>query len=341
MDELKPLILHILNTIIEELDIPQMLKRGIMTAVLKNNKDRQTSQKIIQSILKSRVYIQIDQIQNPLHRGFTEAIPILFAVFIASEVIIESSTNNDKLLLLTLDAEKAFDKLNHEILFNKLYHNGIKGDMWVLLWNMHREMTTQVNWDNHLSENIYVNQSIQQGAKLSTSLYKCYNNAILDSVTEGGLGSHLGTISIATPSCADDILILANSECELQSIMDIIYHHTQRDLVKINPQKSDLICYNTSSERKVNIGDCKVSRSTCTKHLGISRNEKNSINIDEKLKSGRAAIYGMLGAGLQLIKGFSPLISHNLWKVYAVPKILYGLEEKRNGADGNNAKEAT
>jgi hypothetical protein len=96
--------------------------------------------------------------------------------------------------------------------------------------------------------------------------------------------------------------------------------------VKINPQKSDLICYNTSSEREINIGDCKVSRSTCTKHLGISRNEKNSINIDEKLKSGRAAIYGMLGAGLHLRKGFSPLISHNLWKVYAVPKILYGLE---------------
>jgi len=89
----------------------------------------------------------------------------------------------------------------------------------------------------------------------------------LYSVTESGIGSHLGTISVAAPTCADDILILANSECELQSIMDIIYHHTQRDLVKINPHKSDLICYNTSSERKVNIGDCKVSRSTCTKHL--------------------------------------------------------------------------
>jgi hypothetical protein len=58
---------------------------------------------------------------------------MLFTAFIASEVIIESSTNNDELLLLNLDAEKAFDKLNHEILFNKLYHNGIKGDMWVLL----------------------------------------------------------------------------------------------------------------------------------------------------------------------------------------------------------------
>jgi hypothetical protein len=38
-----------------------------------------------------------------------------------------------------------------------------------------------------------------------TSLYKCYNNAILDSITESGLGSHLGTISVAAPTCADDI----------------------------------------------------------------------------------------------------------------------------------------
>jgi hypothetical protein len=45
-----------------------------------------------------------------------------------------------ELLLLTLDAEKAFDKLNHEILFNKLYHNGIKGALWVLLRNMYRSM---------------------------------------------------------------------------------------------------------------------------------------------------------------------------------------------------------
>ena len=102
-------------------------------------------------------------------------------------------------------------------------------------------MTTQVKWDNHLSEKIYINQGIQQGVKLSTSLYKCYNNAILDSVTESGLDSYLGPpISVAAPTCADAILVLAHSECELQSIMDIIYHHTQRDLVKINVVKGKL-----------------------------------------------------------------------------------------------------
>ncbi|CAC5362723.1 unnamed protein product [Mytilus coruscus] len=158
--ELLPLILHILNTVTEQLDIPQMLKGGIMTP----------------SVLKSRIDIKIHQIQNQLQRGFTEAIPMIFAPFLASEAIIQSSEDDQEVLLLTLDAEKAFDKLEHEILFNKVYHYGIAGE-WIPL----------------------------------------------HSVTESGLGCHMGTIGIATPTCADDILVLANSECELQGIMDIVF----------------------------------------------------------------------------------------------------------------------
>ncbi|CAC5366100.1 unnamed protein product [Mytilus coruscus] len=201
-----------------------MLKGGIMSPVLKKNKDRQNPanyrgitvtkifNKILQSVLKSRIDIKIHQIQNQLQRGFTEAIPMIFATFLASEAIIQSSEDDQEVLLLTLDAEKAFDKLEHEILFNKVYHYGIDGDMWILLRNMYREMSVRIKWDDLVSDKISVNQGIQQGAKLSTSLYKCYNKAILDSVTESGLGCHKGTIGIATPTCADDILVLANSE---------------------------------------------------------------------------------------------------------------------------------
>ncbi|CAC5386547.1 unnamed protein product [Mytilus coruscus] len=129
--ELLSLILHILNTVIEQLDIPQILKGGIMTPVLKKNKDRQNPAhyrgitvtkiftKILQSVLKSRKDIKIHQIQNQLQRGFTEAIPMIFAAFLASEVTIQSCEDDREILLLTLDAEKAFDKLEHEILFNR------------------------------------------------------------------------------------------------------------------------------------------------------------------------------------------------------------------------------
>jgi hypothetical protein len=63
-------------------------------------------------------------------------------------VIIESSTNNDELLLLTLDAEKAFNKLNHEILFNNLYHNGIKGEQ--------ADWSLAITIKEHLEEETYL-----------------------------------------------------------------------------------------------------------------------------------------------------------------------------------------
>ena len=96
--------------------------------------------------------------------------------------------------------------------------------------------------------------------------------------------------------------------------------------MKINPQKSDLICYNSREDRKVDIGNSQVNKSEKTKHLGITRNESNVVDIEERIKAGRATIYGLLGAGLQIRKGFSPVVSHNLWKVYALPRIVYGLE---------------
>jgi hypothetical protein len=242
--ELLPIIVHILNTIVEQLDIPQLLKSGILIPVLKKNKDRRNPSnyrgiavtKILQSILKGRIDKKIEVIQNPLQRGFTEAVSSLLAAFITSEVVLNGLEDNENVLLVTLDAEKAFDKLNHEILFNKLYHYGIVGDMWILLRNIYRKMNIQVKWEGELSDKIYI-QDIQHGAKLSTSLYKCYNNVILYSTSKSGLGSHFGNIGVASLTCADDIAILTNSDTELQGILGIVHHHTQRDLMKINTDK--------------------------------------------------------------------------------------------------------
>lgn len=87
-----------------------------MTPVLKKNKDHQNPAnyrritvtkiftKILQSVLKSRIDIKIHQIQNQLQQGFTEAISMIFAAFLASAVIIQSSEDDQEVLLLTVDA---------------------------------------------------------------------------------------------------------------------------------------------------------------------------------------------------------------------------------------------
>jgi hypothetical protein len=80
----------------------------------------------------------------------------LLAAFITSEVVLNGLEDNEDVLLVTLDAEKAFDKLNHEILFKEMYHYGIVGDTWILLRNMYRKMNIQVKWEGELSDKIYI-----------------------------------------------------------------------------------------------------------------------------------------------------------------------------------------
>jgi hypothetical protein len=53
---------------------------------------------------------------------------------------------------------------------------------------------------------------LRQGAKLSTLLYKRYNNTILDSITESTLGATIGNITVSAPACADDIALLGESK---------------------------------------------------------------------------------------------------------------------------------
>ena len=209
--ELATEICSITNQIFEELNIPDILKRGILTPVLKKKKDKtlpgnyrgivvtNTFSKIIESVIKERLEKQLSPTQNPLQRGFTEHASSKFTAFIASETILIYKKINRDLELLTVDAEKAFDTVNHDIMLNKLYHDGITGDMWLLLRNIYDGLILKVKWGDQTTESIDIKQGRRQGAKLSTLLYKRYNNTILDSITKS-MGVSANFTSLPQPA---------------------------------------------------------------------------------------------------------------------------------------------
>ncbi|VDI10792.1 Hypothetical predicted protein, partial [Mytilus galloprovincialis] len=160
---------------------------------------------IFETIIKDRLEPELFPSQNTLQRGFTEGASSLFTAFIVSETTMLYKFLKIVLELLTLDAEKAFDTVTHEIMLNKMFHDGIRGDMWVLLKNIYTNMTLQVKWGDQTTQHVNIQQGIRQGAKLSTLLYKRYNNTILNAITGSHLGAKIGTICVASPTCADDI----------------------------------------------------------------------------------------------------------------------------------------
>ena len=71
----------------------------------------------------------------------------------------------------------------------------------------------------------------------------------------------------------------------------------------------------------------EINRVQKLKHLGITYQENNKINLDERLlKMGRQIIYALLGSDLHARSGMSPVVLMKIWNTYVVPIFLYGLE---------------
>ena len=337
-NEVSPILVEIINCIFKEADLPDELKKGVLTPVLKKSKDKRIPSnyrgivvtnciaKVLESILKNRIDSIFDPQQNCLQRGFTSKSSSLNAAYIITESINHHKAVKTPLILVSLDAQKAFDTVNHEILFNKLYHYGVQGKLWILMRNLYRRSCMTVKWEELFSDDIYLLQGTKQGSKLSTTLYKCYHNTTLELIKNSGLGAKVETISVATPTCADDTALLATNKSEMQAMLNIIEFSTQRDLITINAEKSEKLTYGKNTDSKVSLQNEEIIEKDSIKHLGINRNKRNSLDTENRIKIARQTIYALLGPGLVARKGLSPITALKLWKTFVIPRALYGIE---------------
>ncbi|VDI45250.1 Hypothetical predicted protein [Mytilus galloprovincialis] len=128
--ELLQYIINIISLIFAEKDVYSNVKEGVVTPVLKyvkSGKDKIYPENyrgitvtnyfstLIESILKDRIKPKHLPQQSKLQRGFTEKSSSLNAAFIVTQSADFYKEILAQLVLLTLDAQKAFDKLDHEI----------------------------------------------------------------------------------------------------------------------------------------------------------------------------------------------------------------------------------
>ena len=112
-------------------------------------------------------------------------------------------------------------------------------------------------------------------------------------------------------------------------MIDVVQYSTRRDLVKLNPGKTEVIRMtkkNNNKSPEYAFEGQEIKRVQKLKHLGIAYQENNKINLDERQKMGRQTIYALLGSGLHARSGMSPVVLMKIWNTYVVPRFLCGLE---------------
>ena len=245
--------------------------------------------KILETCLKTRLDKILQSSQNKLQRGFTEGASPLHAGLIISEAYFESKDNTTDLILQTFDAEKAFDIVWHDMysLLRKLFIDGVGGDLWLLVKPLHTDAHTLIKWYGELSNEINLQQGIRQGAKLSTLMYKRFNNNLLDTIQESTEGIKIGTADISSPTCAGDIALLTENQADAQILTNNIDNASSRDRFLINPSKSEVIKFKTSrkvgDKVQVHLGTSEISHVRQAIHLGVERNEANTPDTQKRI----------------------------------------------------------
>ena len=343
-DSITPNICVLFNNIMQEGRIPNIFKTGIITPVHKKGKDPKlttnyrgiTVTSVLGKIFEYAILDKLPEIninQSELQFGFTQGLSPIMAALIVSEGILYAKQHRKNLYLVTLDSQKAFDVVHHKILLEKLYYE-IPLDIWIVIHNLYTDMTSQVKWNNNISQKFSIQQGVRQGGVLSTHLYKLYINDLPTQLEEHVLGLTIGTEYYGSPLCADDIVLMSTDEAEIQLMLDIAYKYSCQYRYNIHPQKSTLVMTqrlksNKQSESKdIMLGHKPIQKDHQTIHLGVIRADKNEskLNIQDHISTARKTLYSLIPVGISGKEGLNPKTAYKIYQAYVLPRLLYGLE---------------
>ena len=216
---MEKLLLLITNEIFRQGRVPETLKAGLLTPILKNKglKTQATNyrgiavlpviSKIVEPIIKVRIQNQVLEIQSRTQRGFTSGSTPVNSALPVEECYREVVDNDTDCQIILLDAKATFDKVIHSHMLRRVYQAGIDDKHWVLIKSLHENAVSSVKWADQRSEPFDVNQGVRQGGSvLSTDLYKLYINLLLKRLEATSIGLRIGNISTNRTACVDDEL---------------------------------------------------------------------------------------------------------------------------------------
>ncbi|MES9880670.1 MAG: reverse transcriptase domain-containing protein [Sedimenticola sp.] len=326
--------------------IPKILKTGVVTPVHK--KKDTTNPNNYRGISVSTVVGKMVQIlcleileplladtQSGMQRGFTAGTSCINAALIVSEVLNENRDTGTETFLATLDAQKAFDVVWHQSLLRKLYHDGVIGNMWLLLRDFLVDSRSCVKWEGGLSRLYGIGRGVRQGDILSPMEYKRFNNSMLQLVTSSRVGAKIGTVMCNAPTCADDVAVLAEGHADLQFLLDTVGNNSRKEHYNINSTKSEIVNYPMAKSRSIpehaqqhTINGEQIPYCEEATHLGIVRSNSSTINsqINTNIKCAAKTVYAMMGTGFHGKNGLGQKACLKIWNIYVIPRLTYGLE---------------
>lgn len=170
--------------------------------------------------------------------GFKEKLSCSHAIYCVRNVIDHYVSRGSTVNICTVDLSKAFDTMNHFVLFTKLMERKFPVqllDLFVLWFTMSE---TCVRWGSHDSYFFKLNAGVRQGGVLSPYLFALFIDDLVNKIAACNSGCYTNKLCSAIFMYADDIILLSPSVCGLQSLLRICESAITELDMKINATKT-------------------------------------------------------------------------------------------------------
>ena len=248
--------------------------------------------KLLERLLLTRLEEVIKTSDNQF--GFKKNHGTELCIFTLKEVITKYNNSNTNVFAGFLDASKAYDRVNHSILFKKLIELDFPKYIVKMLIFWYKNQTLSVGWSDSVSSGFQVRNGVRQGSLLAPHLFAVYLDGLSSRLNKEHIGCAIGNVVINHQIYADDIVVLSPSAQGTNRLLGICANFGQENDIIFNPSKCAIVEFRGKASKsslvpKFTMNGEAIPIANKYKYLGHIL--KEDLSDDEDINRQRCRIY--------------------------------------------------
>uniref|UniRef100_A0A3Q3F5N5 Reverse transcriptase domain-containing protein n=2 Tax=Labrus bergylta TaxID=56723 RepID=A0A3Q3F5N5_9LABR len=275
-------LLEVLRDSLERGRLPLSCRRAVITLLPKKG-DLQdlknwrpvsllcTDYKILSKVLASRLRQVMGSI---IHTDQTYCVPgrlISDNITLIRHVLEVSGSLAVDTGLISLDQEKAFDRVEHQYLWRTLTAFGFNPCFLAKIQVLYRDIASVLKINGGLSAPFSVQRGVRQGCSLSGMLYSLAIEPLLHRLRSGlsGVRFPASEVSFKLSAYADDVIIFVNQQRDIDVLKETVILFGSISSAKVNWLKSEAVMVGEKLRGRLSLPGGLFWKSGGFKYLGV------------------------------------------------------------------------
>ena len=240
--------------------------------------------KLYTSILNNRImnYCEDNSLLEDEQNGFRKNRSCTDHIFSLNSIIKNRINNKESTFCAFIDFEKAFDWVNRDLLLYRLQQYNINGKVYKAIQKLYSNTWSCIRLNSLYTEFFNTKSGVRQGDNLSPTLFNIFINDLIREIKQLNIGVNIDNIIISILLYADDIVLIAKNERDLQTLITCVSEWCMKWKLKINLGKTKIVHFRPKKFKQTEFQfmyqDKPLETVSSYKYLGIIFDEHLNFN---------------------------------------------------------------